>query len=125
MGTISLTYNGRLTSMNLHEFIILMNLPIGGKNLHQGTMKYNIKYTIEYILKLQIHQHSLLTRKVFSQHNSLAQVFFSRSSSNLDHRWIFIKSVSSLLDHHDQMVLSLNSTCHGKFYRAIPFSCWL
>ena len=59
METISLTYNGGLTSMTLYEFIILMTLCIRGKkHLRWGTMKYNIKYTSEYILKLQIHQHS-------------------------------------------------------------------
>ena len=67
MGTISLTYNGGLTSMTLYDFIILMTLCIRGKkHLFQGTIKYNIKYTSEYILKLQIQQHPLLTRKVFS-----------------------------------------------------------
>ena len=73
--------------MNLHEFIILMTLPIGTSGYNEiqlilpiGTSGYNeiqlilpigksghnIRYTSEYILKLQIHQHSLLTRKVFS-----------------------------------------------------------
>ena len=53
--------------MNLHEFIILMTLLIGisGYNeiqmiLSIGTLRYNIRYTSEYILKLQIHQHLLL-----------------------------------------------------------------
>ena len=65
MGTISLTYNGGLTSMMLHEFIILMTLPIGtlGYNEVQmilliGTSGYNIRYKSEYIQKLQIHQQS-------------------------------------------------------------------
>ena len=39
-----------------------------------------IRNTSEYISKLQLHQHSLLTRKVFSRHNLSAQVFFSISS---------------------------------------------
>ena len=44
MGTISLTYNGGLTSMTLHEFIILMTLPIGGTNISIG---YNeVRYKI-------------------------------------------------------------------------------
>ena len=46
-----------------------------------------MKYTSEYILKLQIHQHSLLTRKVFFRHN------FQHCSSSLyrlDHLIIFI-----------------------------------
>ena len=70
-----------------------------------------IRNTDEYILKLQIHQHSLLTRKVFSRHNLSAQVFFSGSSLSschlhldLDHHsiWIIItESRSSLdMDHH-------------------------
>ena len=99
-----------------------------------------IRYTSEYISKLQIHQHSLLTRKVFSWHNSSAQVFLSGScldhhwiiikiGSSLEHHWIIIKSGSSLDHHHhyflhlDQLVLSLNSSSHRKFYRANPFSC--
>ena len=40
MGTISLTYKGGLTSMTLHDFIILTILPI-------GTLGYNeIQYKI-------------------------------------------------------------------------------
>ena len=39
--------------------------------------------TSEYILNLQLHQHSLLTRKVFSRHNLTTQVFFSVSSGSL------------------------------------------
>ena len=49
MGTISLTYSGGLTSMTLHDFIISIILPV-------GTLGYNIRYTSEYITKLQIHQ---------------------------------------------------------------------
>ena len=49
-----------------------------------------IKYASEYILKLQIHQHSLLTRNIFSRHNSSTQVFITGSSSKLDHYWIII-----------------------------------
>ena len=47
-------------------------------------------------MNLQIHQHSLLTRKVFSWHNSSTQVFVIGSSSkldhhkNMDHQWIII-----------------------------------
>ena len=63
MGTISPTYNRGLNSMNLHDFIILMTLPIG--TLGTNAIQY-MKYTSEYIMKLQIHQHSLLTRKVYS-----------------------------------------------------------
>ena len=73
-------------------------------------------------MKLQIHQHSLLTRKVFSRHNLLAWVFFFVSSGSssiylhlqviliigfgssldIEHHWIWIISGSSSLDldHH-------------------------
>ena len=50
--------------MTLHEFIILMSLliRISGYNeiemiLPIGTLGYDIRYTSEYIPKLQIHQH--------------------------------------------------------------------
>ena len=39
----------------------------------------------ECIPKLQLHQHSLLTRKVFSRHNLLALVFFSISTGSSCH----------------------------------------
>ena len=49
--------------MTLHEFIILMTLPIGTSGYNEiqmilpiGTMGYNIRYTSEYIPKLKIHQ---------------------------------------------------------------------
>ena len=87
-----------------------MNLPIGTSGTNE--IQY-MKYTSEYIPKLQIHQHSLLTRKVFSWHNSSTQVFLSilsRSSLSSHHlhlQVIFIfklsssRSGSSLdLDHH-------------------------
>ena len=61
MGTIALNYNEGLTSLTLHEFIILLTLPIGTPGYNEiqmilpiGTLGYNIS---EYILKLQIHQH--------------------------------------------------------------------
>ena len=73
MGSISLIYNGGLTLMNLHDFTILMTLLIGTLGYNEiemilpiGTLGYTIRYTSEYIAKLQIHQHPLLTRKVFS-----------------------------------------------------------
>ena len=50
--------------MTLHDFIILMNLLIGTSGYNEiqmilsiGTSGYNIRYTSEYIPKLQIHQH--------------------------------------------------------------------
>ena len=33
VGTVPLTYNGGLTSMNLHDFIILMIIRVGGTNI--------------------------------------------------------------------------------------------
>ena len=99
-------------------------------------------------MKLQLHQHSLLTRKVFPCHNLSAQVFFSVSSGSssiychlqvififnsssysihihmdLDHHLIWIITTGSSLGHHHWCYL--NSTHHRKFYRANPFSCWL
>ena len=52
-----------------------------------------IRNTSEYILKLQLHQHSLLTRKVFSRHN------FHHWSSSLDHLIICIFKSSSSSSH--------------------------
>ena len=63
MGTFSPDQQEGLSSMNLHDLITLMILPIG--TLGTNEMQY-MKYTSEYIPKLQIHEHSLLTRKVFS-----------------------------------------------------------
>ena len=86
--------------MTLHDLITLMILLIGTSGYNE--VQY-IRYTSEYISKLQLHQHSLLTWKVFSQHNLLAQVFlsvsFGSSSSHLHQVWIITVSVSSL-DHH-------------------------
>ena len=45
--------NGGLNSLALHGFIILMKLRI-------GTSGYNIRYTSEYIPKLQIHKQNHL-----------------------------------------------------------------
>ena len=53
MGTLPSDKLGGLTSMTLHEFITLMILPIG--TWRTSEMKY-VKYTSEYIPKLQIHQ---------------------------------------------------------------------
>ena len=129
-----------------------MILPIGKSRADE--IQY-MKYTSEYIPKLQIHQHSLVTRKVFSRHNLLALVFFSVSSGSssspchiqfififkssssldLDHHsfWIITRASSLDLDHHcwiiitgsSSWVLSHDSSRHIKFYRASPFPCWL
>ena len=75
-----------------------------------GTSRYNIR---EYIPKLQIHQHSLFTRKVFSRHNLSAQVFFSQSSrSSLILRHLYLqvfyvfKSSSSTSHLHIQVIFT-------------------
>ena len=64
-----------------------------------------MKYTSEYILKLHIHQHSLLTRKVFSRHNFSALVFFSGSSHHMHLQVIFILD----LDHHSIQIIITGS----------------
>ena len=51
-----------------------------------------IRYTSEYISKLQIHQHSLLTKKVFFRHNFQ---HWSFSLYQLDHLIICISSLLS------------------------------
>ena len=73
--------------MNLHDFITLMILPIG--NSRTNEIQY-IKYTKEYIPKLQIHQHS-----IFNQEGILLTQFINTSL----HYCIIIKvgSSSSLL----------------------------
>ena len=65
VGTIAPNYNGGLTSLILHDFIILMTLLIGTSGYNEiqmilriGTLGYNIRYTSEYIPNLQIHQQS-------------------------------------------------------------------
>ena len=61
-----------------------------------------IRNTIEYIPKLQLHQKSLLTRKVFSRNNLSAQVFFlvsfGSSSSHIRLQFIFIFGFGSSWD---------------------------
>ena len=133
VGEISSTYNGGLTSTTLHDFIILMNFLIGTSRYNEiqliiprGTSRYNIRYTSKYIPKLQIHQHSLLTRKVFSRHKFSTRVFFSVSSGSsssschlhihldLDHHLIYIiiiGSGSSLgPDHHGFIITGSRSS---------------
>ena len=92
--------------MNLHELFTLLILPIGTSRNNQ--IQY-MKYTSECILKLQIHQHSLLTRKVFSGHNSSAQVFVTGS---------FIK-VGSSLDHHQSWIIIASTISSKWFYLSI------
>ena len=53
MGTFPSDQLGGLTSMTLHDLITLMILPIGTSGTNE--IQY-IKYTSEYIPKLQIHQ---------------------------------------------------------------------
>ena len=82
-----------------------------------------IRNTSEYIPKLHIYQHSLLTRKVFSRRSFSAQVLFSVSSgsssglrhlqSHLHLQVIFIYNSSSFsshlhldLDHHSIWIIT-------------------
>ena len=82
-----------------------------------------MRNTSEYSSKLQLHQHSLLTRKVFFRHNfqhkasSLYHIDLHRvlvifksssSSSHLDLQVIFIfkSSSSSDLDHHSIWIIT-------------------
>ena len=130
--------------MTLHEFIILMTLPLGTSGYNEiqmilpiGTSGYNIRYTSEYILKfsntstLPLNQEGILLTQFIS--TSIRHWIIIKAKSSLDHQqnWIIIKARSSLDHHHhcfhylDQLVLSLNSTRHRKLYRANPFSCWL
>ena len=133
--------------MTLHEFIILMTLPIGTSSYNEiqmilliGTSRYNIRYTSEYISKLPIHQHSLLTRKVFTVHQH-------KSSSLEDHQsWIITGSSSSSLlllyrandaisqFYSPQEVLQSQpffmmdvglASMQVFIYSANPFSCWM
>ena len=97
-----------------------------------------MKYISEYIPNLQIHQHSLLTRKVYSRHILSLQVFFSisygsssshlhiqvififkygslldmlitGSTSSLDHHWVIIIGYGSSLDHHYWIITGSSS----------------
>ena len=90
--------------MILLDLFALLNLLIGTlrhdmtQSLHGINIGVQyIRYKSEYILNLQIHQHSLLTRKVFSRQNSSAQVFVIGSSLDHHQSWIITGSSSSLL----------------------------
>ena len=97
--------------MTWHDLFTLQNLPIGTSGhdmtqVHPGInigLQY-IRNASEYILKLQLHQHSLLTRKVFYRHN------FHHWSSSLDHLVICIfKSSSSSSPLHLQVIFIFRS----------------
>ena len=95
--------------MTLHDLFTLLILT--DRNIG---VQY-IRYTSEYILKLQIHQHSLLTRNVFSLTQFINTILLlwiiikagssldqhqvwiiTRSTSSIDNLWIIIKVGSSL-----------------------------
>ena len=77
--------------MTWHDLFTLLNLPIETSRHDMTSIHYRhsrinivaqyIRYAGEYIPKLQLHQHSLLTRKVFSWYSSSTQVFITWSSS--------------------------------------------
>ena len=112
--------------MTLHDLFILVNLPIGTLRYEMTQLHYRcfpinigvqyIRCTSEYILKLQLHQHSLLTSKVFSRHNLSAQIFFSISSGSssihlhLQVILIFKSYSSSSLDHHLIWSITISSS---------------
>ena len=98
--------------------------------IHNKNIPEYIRYIEEYIPKLHIHQHSLLTRKVFFRHNfqhwssSLYQldhlvfksssssshlrlqvIFIFKSSSNLDHLSIWIIITGLDMDHHSIWII--------------------
>ena len=108
--------------MTLHDLFTLLILP--DRNIE---VQYII-YTSEYILKLQIHQHFLLTRKVFSLTQFISTILLlwiiikagssldqhqvwniTRSTSSPNHHWINIKAgSSSKLDHH-QIIINITA----------------
>ena len=62
--------------MTLHDLITLMILPIGTSGTNE--IQY-MKYTSEYILKLQIHQHDVVT---FVIHACCASFYHSGTREN-------------------------------------------
>ena len=65
----------------------------------------------EYIRKLQLHQHSLLTRKVFSRQNLSAQVLFSVSSgSSMSSCHLHLQVTSSSCYLHIQVIFIFKSS---------------
>ena len=72
-----------------------------------------MKYIEEYIPKLHIHQHSLLTRKVFFRHNFLALVFFSVSTRSSRLQVIFVFKSYSSSSHLDLDHLSIWINTNG------------
>ena len=70
----------------------------------QNELQY-IRYIEEYIPQLHIHQHSLLTRKVFFRHNFQ---HWSSSLYQLDH--LVFKSYSSSSHHRLQVIIGSGSS---------------
>ena len=76
-----------------------------------------MKYIEEYIPKLHIHQHSLLTRKVFFRHN------FQHWSSSLYHQIMFVFKSSSSSSHlHLQFIQIWIISRSGSSYKGITGS---
>ena len=145
MGTLTLN-NRRVTHNDLTWLVYIIEPP--NRNIeawndsntlqtHPGIsieVQY-IRNTSDYIPKLQLHQHSLLTRKVFSQHNLSAQVFFSiwSGSSLSSHHfhlqvifiwiWIITRSGSSSLDldHHSIWIIITGS----RSSLDLDHHCWI
>ena len=80
MGTLPPGKQGGLPSMNLHELITLMIHPIGTSGTNE--IQY-MKYTSEYILKLQIHQQqSMHNHHHGMEHHHRVQGIIKTSSTS-------------------------------------------
>ena len=78
--------------MTLHEFIILMTLSI-------GTLGYNIRYTSEYIPKLQIHQQ--IIESIFKSYMLTSLCFCLQSLPSLFILFIHLALNLKMLKHQE------------------------
>ena len=93
MGTFPPDKQGWLTSMTLHDLITLMILPIRIPGTNE--IQY-MKYTSEYILKLQIHQHLFGVQDEIRVHQ-LENELFSLSPISFDYNEGFFTKFKSLV----------------------------
>ena len=80
MGTFPSNQLGGLTYVTLHELITLMILPIGTSGTNE--IQY-IKYTSEYIPKLQIHQH----QDLYQDHIKIYAKITITNTIQDNHQW--------------------------------------
>ena len=70
--------------MTLHDLFTLLNLPIGTSRHDMTQIHYThfseinigvqyIRYTSEYILKLKIHQHQFIRKKLLKIHINMGE----------------------------------------------------